>query len=83
MTQSTTAAAERTDIYFTNKIFTDFEIITKCGRKAPASSLSECAQWLTSQHHQETRVQNAYFVVFGLISYELMAPELLQEFSAF
>jgi hypothetical protein len=74
MTQSTTAAAERTDIYFTNNNFTDFEIITKCGRKAPARSLSECVQWLTDQHHQETRVTNTYFVVFGLISYELPRP---------
>jgi len=52
-------------------------------RAKSASSLSECANWLTCQHHRETRVQNAHFVVFGVISEELVAPELVQEFSAF
>jgi hypothetical protein len=52
-------------------------------RAKSASSLSERAHWLTCQHHRETRVQNAHFVVFGVISYELMAPELVQEFPAF
>jgi hypothetical protein len=39
MSQSTTAAAERTDTYFTKNV-ADFEIITKCGRKAPAVFLN-------------------------------------------
>jgi hypothetical protein len=81
MPQSTTAAAQRADTYITNS-FRDFLNNYKMRAKG-VSSLSECAHWLTCQQYRENCVQNAHFVVFGVVSYELMAPELVQEFSAF